>query len=70
MNVEHSPKKRTFIAENLAKIGEYVLAIVVLGNLISDKVNAWALAGGIVVFLVAMIFAVVLYPNNFEQEGN
>lgn len=47
-----SKAKRKFIAENLARSAEYVLSIVILGHLISGRINVSVLIGGGVTYLV------------------
>ena len=56
-------EKKKFIAESLAKVAEYILAIVVLGNIISKEPNVWTLIGGFVTFIALLFVAFALYPN-------
>jgi len=56
-------EKKKFIAESLAKVAEYILAIVVLGNIISKEPNVWTLIGGLLTFLILLSVAFAYYPN-------
>jgi membrane protein YdbS with pleckstrin-like domain len=58
-----SKEKRKFVAENAAEAAKYILSIVILGQIISASINWWLVIGSGLVFVVLVVFAVLIYPN-------
>jgi hypothetical protein len=59
-----SKEKRKFIAENAAEAAKYVLPIIILGQIISTSMNWRLVIGSGLAFVVLMVFALLIYPND------
>jgi hypothetical protein len=59
-----SKEKRKFIAKNAAEAAKYVLSIVILGQIISTSMNWRLIVGSGLAFVVLMIFAILIYPDD------
>ncbi|MEW6619170.1 MAG: hypothetical protein AB1422_07505 [bacterium] len=59
-------EKRKFLAENIVKVAEYIFSIVILGQIISGKVNMYLLVGSGIVFILLFGCALLIFPN---KEG-
>jgi hypothetical protein len=59
-----SKEKRKFIAENAAEAAKYILSIVILGQIIASAINWPLIIGSGLVFIVLMVFALLIYPDD------
>lgn len=59
-----SKEKRKFIAENAAEAAKYILSIVILGQIIASTINWPLIIGRGLMFVVLMVFALLIYPDD------
>lgn len=59
-----SKEKRKFIAENAAEAAKYILSIVILGQIISTSVSWRLIVGSGLAFVVLIVFAILIYPDD------
>lgn len=59
-----SKKKRVYLADTAAKIAEYIVSLVILGQIITGRINIWVLIVAGITFVVFVIVGAILTPDD------
>ena len=56
-------KRRTYLADALAKIAEYIVSLIILGSIVSGKIHFWVLAFGCLAGIFFMVVGMAVLPE-------
>ena len=63
-----SNKKRIYLADNITKVAQYIISIVILGQIVTNKINVSVLIVAGIIFVILIILGTILTPDNSEWE--
>jgi len=61
--MKYPPQKRKFMADNFAKLGQYIFSLIVIGQIIAKQSNYYMFLGGLAFFIFFMLLAIIIYPQ-------
>ena len=63
-----SNKKRVYLADNITKVAQYIVSIVILGQIVTNKINVSVLIVAGIVFIILIMLGTILTPDDSEVK--